>query len=175
MSLFDQILSAIDNPNQQASPDQLDHVLAGVQQVSGQYGVSPSVTQMLLTMVGNQVRSSLQQRRNSQSMEQTQATVNQYSGTTPNTQAVQELLSPMQQQQLTQSAAQQTGLNAGTIQAMLPILVPLVLNLLQSGASTHGPQSVNPILNTFLDSNQDGTVDMGDVVGLAGRFLSSRS
>jgi len=88
--------------------------------------------------VGNYVRAALQQKRSTNGYEEAQAVVNQYSGTYPN--PAHTLFSPHQEQQLAQDAAQRTGLNAGTIQAMLPILVPLVLNLLQTGSRVQNPQ-----------------------------------
>lgn len=48
-------------------------------------------------------------------------------------------------------------------QQMLPILVPLVLNLLQTGSQTRNPQGgANPVLNAFLDADRDGDVDISD-------------
>ena len=82
------------------------------------------------------------------------------------------LFSPNQQENLAQFAAQQTGLNMGTIQQMLPILVPLVLNLLQTGSQTRNPQGgANPVLNAFLDADRDGDVDISDAIQLASRHF----
>ncbi|HEY9861704.1 MAG TPA: DUF937 domain-containing protein, partial [Candidatus Obscuribacterales bacterium] len=106
--------------------------------------------------------------------EQAQSIVNQFSGTNPNPQAVQSLFTLGQQQQVTQDAAQQTGLNAQTIQAMLPILVPVILNLLSSGTNTQSPQNLNPVLSSFLDSDRSGSVDVGDVINIASQFLGNR-
>jgi hypothetical protein len=171
MGLFDQILSAVNNPNQQANPNQLGSVMNTVQQLSNNQGTNSATTQLAMSVVGNYVRSALQEKRAVAGDEQAQAIVNQYGGTTPNPQAVQSLFNPNQQQQLVQEAAQRTGLNAGTIQAMLPILIPLVLNLLQSGTNTHNPQGSNPVLSAFLDANGDGNLDIGDAMGMLGRFL----
>jgi hypothetical protein len=170
MALFDEILSAVGNPQQQANPDQLSNILSTVQELSNNNGTDPGTTQTLVSVVGNYVRSSLQQA----GPEQAQAMVNQYSGTTPNQQAVEALLGVGMQQQLVQDLIQRTGLNQQTIQSMLPILIPLALNLLQSGNNTQNPQAGNPVLNAFLDNNHDGSVDLGDVMNVAGRFLGGR-
>jgi hypothetical protein len=174
MSLFDQILSAVSNPQQQASPDQLGGILNVAQQLGGAHGIDPSMTQTVLSMVGGYVRSSLQEKQSTMGGDQVQSIVNQFSGLGSNSQSVQAIFSPDQQQQVTNDVAQRTGLNAGTIQAMLPILIPIVLNLLQSGANTQNAQAGNPVLNAFLDANQDGNLDIGDVMGLAGKFLGQR-
>ncbi len=130
----------------------------------------------LLSVVGGYVRSSLQQTRATQGADQAQALVNQYSGTGPNPQAVNALLGTSMQQQVVQDLMQRPGLNPQTIQSLLPVLVPLALNLLRSGASTQNPQSAggNSVLNTFLDSDCDGDVDLGDAMRVAGQFLGSR-
>lgn len=74
-------------------------------------------------------------------------------------------VAPSQHQvaQIAQIAAQQTGLNPNLIQQMLPMLVPVVLNLLQGGSRVQNPQGgANPVLNAFLDADRDGDVDIAD-------------
>jgi hypothetical protein len=173
MGLFDQVINAINSSNQVGSSGQLATILSTVQQLSNSYGADPSTVQSVLSIVGNYVRSSLQQQRSTNGEAQAQAVINQFSGTYPNPQAVNTLFSPNQQQHLAQTAAQQTGLNMNTIQQMLPILVPLVLNLLQTGSQAQNPQrGSNPVLNTFLDADRDGDVDIADVMNLASRHFS---
>ena len=172
MGLFDQVINAVNNSNQEGSSGQLSTILSTVQQLSNSYGTEPSTVQSVLSVVGNYVRSSLQQKRSIEGNESAQAIVNNYSGTYPNQQAVQSLFSPNQQQQLAQSVAQTTGLNMNTIIQMLPILVPLVLNLLKTGSQTQNPQhGSNPVLNSFLDADRDGDVDIADAIQLASRHL----
>jgi len=174
MGLFDQIVSAIDDPNQQANPGQLNGIVNIVQQLSQSYGSNPAVTQSVLSIVGNHVRSALQEKQAIAGPGQAQAIVNQFGGTNPNPQAVQSLFTPGQQQQVTQDAAQQTGLNAQTIQSMLPILVPIILNLLNSGTNTRSPQNLNPVLSSFLDTDRSGNIDVGDAINLANQFFGNR-
>ena len=173
MGLFDQVINAIDNSNSAGSSGQLATILGTIQQVSNSYGTDPTTVQSALSIVGNYVRSALQQKRATGGYESAQAMVNQYSGTYPNPQAVHNLFSGFQQEQLAQTIAQHTGLNMGIIQQMLPILVPLVLNLLQTGSQTQNPQGgSNPVMNAFLDADRDGDVDIADAMQLAGRYLS---
>ena len=173
MGLFDQIINALDNSNQEASSGQMATILSTMQQVSDSYGADPSTVQSVLSIVGNYVRTALQQKRSTDGNAEAQAVVNQYSGTYPNPQAVHNLFSPNQEEQIATDAAQQTGLNVGTIQEMLPILVPLVLNLLQTGTGTQNPQGgANPVLSAFLDADRDGDVDIADAMQMAGRYLS---
>lgn len=171
--LFDQIVRALDDPNEQASPGQLATILSTVQQLSQSYNANPSAVQSALSIVGSFVRSGLQEKRSTQGQQQAQEIVNHYSGTYPNPQAVNALFNSSQVQQIVQTVAQRTGLDAQMIVQMLPILVPLVLNLLQTGTNTQNPQQAsNPVLNTFLDANGDGEVDVADALSLVGRFLS---
>lgn len=173
MGLFDQIISAIDNPNQQASSSQLATILGTVQQLTNSYGIEPAAVHSVLSIVGNYVGSALQQKQNIDGEEQAQAVVNQYSGTYPNPQAVHTLFSPEQQEQVAQDAAQQTGLSIGTIQQMLPIVVPLVLNLLHTGGNQNPGQGFsNPVLTEFLAAAQGGNVNIAEVLQLAGKYLS---
>jgi hypothetical protein len=55
---------------------------------------------------------------------------------------------------------------------MLPILVPLVLKFLQTGNNAQNPQGSNPVLNTFLDADNDGDVDIADAMRMAGRYFN---
>ena len=171
MSLFNQIINAIDEPTQVASSAQLGDILSTVQQLSNNSNTDPSTIQSVLSIVGSHARSALQQKRNNEGDQQTQSFVNQFGGTNPSSQAVQLLFSTPQIQQIAQEAEQRTGLSAGMIQSMLPILVPLVLKFLQSGNNTQNPQGSNPVLNTFLDADGDGDVDIADAMQMAGRYM----
>lgn len=176
MGLFDQILGAIDNPNQQANPNQLGNILGAVEQLSGSQGVDAATTQLAMSVLGGHVRSALQDVRSQSGDAQAQQVVNQFSGTNPNPQAVQSLFGAGQLTQIVADIAQRTGLNNATVQAMIPVLVPIVLNLLKTGSNTQNPaQGGNPVLNTFLDGDGDGDVDITDAMSMASRFLNQRS
>ena len=173
MSFFNQIVNALDNSDQQASSGQVASMLNTVEQVGNSYGTDPTIVQSALSIVGNHVRSALQEKRNTYGSEQAQDLVNQYSGTYPNPQAVNSLFSSNQLQGVVQAVAQRTGLNAGIVQQMLPILVPLVLNMLQTGAPAQNPQrGGNPVLNAFLDADGDGDVDIADAMHMAARHMT---
>ena len=76
------------------------------------------------------------------------------------------------QQQLAETVAQRTGLDANMIQGLLPMLVPIVLNVLKSGANARNPQGGgNPVLNSFLDADNDGDVDIADAMQMANRYM----
>ncbi|MDJ0735932.1 MAG: DUF937 domain-containing protein [Nostocaceae cyanobacterium] len=168
MGLFDQILGAVANPNQQGSMGQIGNILNTVQQLSGNTGASSSDMQSLLSVVGSQVRSALQEKRATEGAEAAEAVVNEYAGDSANPEAVNSLFSPAMQQQVAEMVAQRTGLNMDNILQMLPTLVPLVLNFLKSGNIQAGG---NPVLSTFLDADGDGDVDMADMMQMASRYM----
>jgi hypothetical protein len=87
-------------------------------------------------------------------------------------------------EQMVGRAEQRTGLDANSILRLLPIVLPAVIGLLQSGRRAAAPPGAtataagvsaggqsNPILSQFLDSDGDGDVDMTDLVQVASRFL----
>jgi hypothetical protein len=172
MGLFDQIIGAVGNPNQQGSLSQLGSIINTVGQISNSTGVDPSTIQSVLSVVGGQVRSALQEKQATDGNEAVQNIVSQFAGTSPDSQAVDSVFSPEAQQQVAEVAAQRTGLDAGMIQQILPLLVPVVLNFLQSGANAQDSQGGgNSVLNSFLDADNDGDVDISDVIQLASRHL----
>lgn len=175
MGLFDIIQGAINNPNQQASVDQVGSILNTVQQLGANRGIDPAMSQTVLSTVGSYVRSALQEKRQMNGEGQAEAIVNQYGGTQPSNAAVQAVFGQNQLQQVVQAVAQRTGMSPQVIQAILPMVVPVVLNLLRTGASTQpnvGQQGSNPVLSAFLDADRDGDVDISDAMRVAGQFLN---
>ena len=61
MGLFFDVLSAVNNPNQQASVGQLGALLGSVQQVSQQTGLDTGTTQNVISALGGALRPVLQQ------------------------------------------------------------------------------------------------------------------
>ncbi|MDF5718500.1 MAG: hypothetical protein PUP93_32710 [Rhizonema sp. NSF051] len=172
MGLFDQILGAIENPEQEGSLGHLGDIVNTVEQLSQNTGTEPSTMQSILGIVGKYVRSSLQEKQATDGNEAAQATVDEYAGTSPSSEAVESLLSPFIQQEIGQVIQERTGLDAGMIQQFLPTLVPVVLNILKSGANSQNPQTgENPVLNAFLDADHSGSVNLADIMQMASRFL----
>ncbi len=171
MSLFNSILSAINSPTQQASSSQLGNILDTVQQLSGNHHTNPSAVQSATSIVGKYVRSALQEKRRNEGDEQVQSLVNQFGGIGASSQVVNMLFSAPQIQKLVGEITSKTGINAGIIQAMLPTLVPVVLNFLKTGTNTQNPLGSNSVLSGFLDADGDGDVDIYDAMQLASRYL----
>jgi hypothetical protein len=168
MGLFDLVSNAINDPNLQANVGQIGGIVNSLQQVQQAQNLDGDSTQTLLSLVGTQVRSSLQQQQESGT--NVSELLEQFGGTASNAAAVSALFSDTQQQQLVEMAAAKTGLDASVIESMLPNLVPLVLNFLQTGKSTDGEAGNNPVLSGFLDADGDGDVDIADAMMLASKF-----
>lgn len=115
MGLFDQIVNAIDSSDRQGDASQINSNLSTMQQLSNGFGADPSATQSALSIVGNYVRGALQQKRSQGGAEEAQNIVNQYSGTEPNSQAVNSLFSGSQIEQIVAEVASKTGLNMGIV------------------------------------------------------------
>ena len=171
MSIFNQILSAIDNPEQEASNNQLGSIIDTVQQLSGNYQANPSSVQSAMSMVGNYTKSALQQQRRQGGDARVNQLVNQFGGTQASPQILSTLFGSSQLQNMVEQISRRTGLNSRTIMSMLPILVPLVLNMLKTGNNNRNVQRSNPVLNSFLDSDGDGDVDLNDMMNMASRHL----
>jgi hypothetical protein len=172
MGLFDQVVSALNNPNQEASSDQLGSILGVVRQLSGSQRLDSASTQTLLSVVGQHVRGALNEKRQVGGQGLAESLVTQFSGTQANPDAVANLLSPQEQTATVQDAANKTGIDPKTIQSLLPLLIPVVLKFLQQGNTKQTGAGRNSVLSTFLDSDGDGDTDIGDAMSIAGRFLN---
>lgn len=175
MSLFDNIASAIENPEQIASSEQLTGILTSVKKLSNNTTSNPEAVKSAMSVVGQHVRSSLQEKRNGEDLSEVQSLVNQFSGTQPNLQAVENLFDPSQQDNLIQEIEAKTGLSGAEVEKALPSMVPLVLEVLQTGASNNNPQMANAVLSSFLDADGDGDVDIQDAINMASSYLQGKS
>ncbi len=175
MALFDEIMGAIANPHQQASTDQMGTMLNMVQQLAGNHGMGTGTTQAIMSALSGHVQSALQGQQAEGGSEQVAGLLGQFAGTNPNAAAVGALFPGEQQQAVVQAVAQKTGLDTSMIESVLPALVPLALNMLQSGANhNQAAPGGNPVLNAFLDSDHNGSVDLGDAMAMASQFMASR-
>ncbi len=97
-------------------------------------------------------------------------------------QALERTLGRNRMEQMVNQAQQKSGLPADTIVSMLPVIIPALVALLQSGARRDAALSAptgdplaglaaNPLLQSFLDTDGDGDVDMADLIRLGSKFL----
>ncbi|WP_026731221.1 DUF937 domain-containing protein [Fischerella sp. PCC 9605] len=172
MGLFFDVLSAINNPNQQGSVTQLESITNSIQQLATSRGIQPSQMQTVMSVLGNVLRPALQKQQSTLGGNQLQNLIGQAIGTSASASGLQSLMSPQLQQQIVQTVSQRTGLSPNAIQAALPTLTSAVMGLLNMGTTKPGVSGSNSILSTFLDSDRDGDTDLGDVLRFANRFLN---
>jgi hypothetical protein len=169
MSVFFEILSAINNPNQQGSVDQLSHIVNTVQQLGSDRGISPSTLQTVLSSLSGFLSSVLRQRTVAVGGP-TDRLPEQGAESGAGTGAFESFLTPQVQQEIVQVVAQKTGLSAATLQALLPGLILAATGFLSLGASKAGVPGSNPVLSAFLDRDRDA--DLGEVFKFATRLLN---
>ncbi|WP_416675320.1 DUF937 domain-containing protein [Egbenema bharatensis] len=174
MSLFFDVLSSINNPNQQASVSQLDSITSSLQQLSASSGIQPNQMQSMMTVLGGALRPMLQKQQSTMGGNQLGGLIGQLAngGRGGNASLMQSVFTPQLQQQLTQLISQKTGISSSLVQMALPTLIPAVLSLLNMGSPKPGVQGSNSILDTFLNSKNDSDIDLGHVFQFANRFLN---
>jgi hypothetical protein len=176
-TMFFEVLSAINDPVQQGSIDQLNQVINSVEQVASSRGLDSSQMQNVMATLGNLLQPILrQQQAQLGGQSQLANQLSQIAGT-GSMAGLQSFIPPHMQQQLAQTISQRTGIEAGTIQAVMPQLLTSALGLLNMGASrpdASGSED-NPLLYAFLDSDRNSRTDLGHVIKFAGRFLNAPS
>jgi hypothetical protein len=183
MGLFFDVLSAVNNPNQQANVEQLGSLVNSVQQLSQQTGLDMDTTQNVISALGSAIRPALQEQHSDMGGQQLAGMLSQLGGGggllgglmggMGGAGALQALIPAQMQQQLAQTVAQKTGLDPAMVQSLLPALIPVVINFLNMGANKPGaPGGANPLLSAFLDGDRDGDTDLGDVMKFANRFMN---
>jgi len=173
MGLFFDILSAVNNPKQQASVEQLSSLTQEIGQISSRFGLDNSATQSLISSLGNQLRPALQQQLSETNSPDFGKLIGQFTGGgSSNLGALQCLIPPQAQQLLLQGLTSKIGLSANSAGELLPSLLPILLKFLNLGSPAPGAAGTNPVLASFLDSDHDGDVDLGDVFKFASRFIT---
>ncbi len=182
MSLLNLIVNALDNPEQEASTEQLGDVARTVEQASNSTGTSSDSLTSAMSILGKYTKSALQEKRNQEGEASVEQVINQYSGTQASNQAVSSLFSQDQLGRMLTEISSRTGINQNTLKSLIPLLLPLVLNLLKTGnrranyptpnQSNYVPnRGQNSVLSAFLDTDGDGDVDIVDALSLARRYL----
>ncbi len=169
MALIFDVLSAINDPKKLASVETLSGICDGIQKLSLSHGLNPAATQSVVSSVGDQLRAGLQKQASGSSPLDLAGLISKVSG--GNVGALQSLIPDSAQQVLLKGLTDKMGLSSTGALGLVGSLTPLLLKFLNLGGSSQGIGN-NPLLTTFLDSNHDGNVDMGDALKFAGRFLT---
>ena len=173
MSMFFDVLSAINNPSQQGSVSQLADTINSLQSLTSKSGIQQHQLQTMVSVVGNFIRPVLQQQQANIGSGRLDNLISEViaSGGTGST--FQSLFSPQLMQQISEAVANATGMSPNLAQTALPTVTTAVLSLLRMGTpQTAAWGNSNPLLSSFLDSDKDGDTDLSDVMKFANRFLN---
>ena len=172
--MFFEMLSAINDPSKQGNVEQLSQVTGTIQQLAKSQGLSSNQMNDVVSALGEALQPALKQQAGQLSGSQPNM-MDQLTGGGSNAAAIESMIPPQMQQQIAQAIAQKTGMNAAVVQAMMPQLLNSAMGMFRMGAQKSGMTSAgsNPLLNVFLDSNRDGSTDLGDALKFAGRFLNA--
>lgn len=171
MSLFFDVLSAINNPNQQGTVEQLGSVVESLQQLASRQGLEMEQMAALLNSLGGALQPVLQDQASAIGAGALEGLLGKLSGS-GSLGLLQVAIPRPLQQEIIQAVAKQTGVNADHIQAMLPQLIPAIMGLLGMGSAKPGTSGQNSLLEAFLNSEPGQSTDLGTVVTFANRFLN---
>ncbi len=171
MGLFDQVMKAVADPSRQASASQLTSILGAAKQVASQNNADADTMQQAMSVIGGFVRSSLKDKRQAEGDNAAQELIEQ--GSANGAAVIPKLFNNAQLAEMVSAVTSKTNLNTNQVQGILPMVLPLVMQFLKTGNKKGGAAATegNPILTAFLDGDGDGDVDMGDMLGMAGKFM----
>ena len=193
MNFFDVLVSSIQDPQAGTQKYDLEGLLgallggapAATQQSARQ--VPPQAAEGLAGTIGSVLKPALREAGQRGGIEGIDALLGSLKQNANSPQALERTLGHDRMEQMVSKAQQKSGLPADAIMSMLPVILPAIISLLQSGARSGGaaPSAQtgatagdplaglvsNPLLKGFLDSDGDGDVDMQDLVRLGSKFL----
>lgn len=187
MNFFDALVSSIQDPQtgtQKADLQGLLNALTGGQGAASA-AVPPDAAQGVAGAIGSFLKPALREAGQSGGPEGIDALLGSLKQNADSPQQLEQTLGRERMEQMVNSAQQKSGLSSEAIIGMLPALLPAVVSLLQSGAragtpadatgatagSPLGALAANPLLQSFIDSDGDGDVDMADLVAMGSKFL----
>ena len=171
MGLFDQVMKAVADPSRQANASQLTQILGSAKQVARDNNADSDTMQQAMSVIGGFVRSSLKEKRQTEGDDAAQRLIEE--GAANGASVIPKLFNNSQLSEMVSAVTNKTSLNTNQVQGILPMVLPLVMRFLSSGNAKAGAAATgnNPILTAFLDGDGDGDVDMGDMLGMAGKFM----
>ncbi|MGB3135676.1 MAG: DUF937 domain-containing protein [Nodosilinea sp.] len=171
MSLFFDVLSAINDPDQRGSIDQLSSVMAAVQQLANSQGMSADQMNAMLNALGGALQPALQDQSTTLGAGQIDGMLGKLARA-GGAGALMAMIPPQIKRQLIELIAQKSSVDVGVAKKMLPKLLSVVLGLLDMGTARSGTNSANPLLGAFLNSDAPHVTDLGTVITYADRFLN---
>jgi hypothetical protein len=193
MNFFDVLVSSIQDPQSATQKSDLEGLLGAL--LGGAPGTAQAreipagAAEGLAGTVGSVLKPALREAGQQSGIEGIDALLGSLKQNANSPQALERTLGHDRMEQMVNKAQQKSGLPTGDIMSMLPVIIPALVSLLQSGARAGAAPSAptartgataddpfaalasNPLLKGFLDSDGDGDVDMQDLVRLGSKFL----
>jgi hypothetical protein len=195
MNFFDVLVSSIQDPQSTTQKSDLEGLLGAL--LGGAPGTAPAQARQipsgaaegLAGTIGSTLKPALREAGQQGGIDGIDALLGSLKQNANSPQALERTLGRGRMDQMVTQAQQKSGLPVDAIMSMLPVIIPALVALLQSGARAGAAPSVpsartgataddpfaalasNPLLKGFLDSDGDGDVDMQDLVRLGSKFL----
>ena len=194
MNFFDVLVSSIQDPQAGTQKSDLESLLGaflgGAPQGAAPQArqIPPQAAEGLAGTIGSVLKPALREAGQQGGIEGIDALLGSLKQNANSPQALERTLGHDRMEQMVNKAQQKSGLPADAILSMLPVIIPAVVALLQSGSRQGAAPSAqagataaagdplaglasNPLLKGFLDADGDGDVDMQDIVRLGSKFL----
>jgi hypothetical protein len=168
MSLFDSIISAIQSPQHAGSNQDLQSLLNVASMIPGLQGAGHQI-QPILNVLGPHLQDALNQQKQTEGAAAAQQTVTSLSQQGASVQDLQNLFGADRFNGIINEISQATGLKSELILSALPMVIPVIMQVLATGTHQTNPQAPNPVLNQFL-SGQNGGALLNEVFQLASQF-----
>jgi hypothetical protein len=169
MSLFDSIISAIQSPQHAGSNQDLQSLSNVASMIPGLQGAGQQI-QPILNVLGPHLQDVLNQQKQTEGAAAAQQTVTNLSQQGVSVQELQNLFGADRFNGIISEISQATGLNSQLILSALPVVVPVIMQVLATGTHQTNSQAPNQVLNQFL-GGQNGGALLNEVFQLASRFI----
>jgi hypothetical protein len=188
MNFFDVLVSSIQDPQSGTQKSDLQDLLGALTGATGQAApgqMPPGAAEGLAGAIGSMLKPTLREAGQSGGMQGIDALLGSLKQNANSPQQLERTIGRERMEQMVGKAQQKSGLPPDMIMSLLPVILPAVISLLQSGSRTAAPSAQpgatagdhlgslasNPLLKSFMDSDGDGDVDMADLVAMGSKFL----
>jgi hypothetical protein len=169
MSLFDSIISAIQSPQHAGSNQDLQSLSNVASMIPGLQGAGQQI-QPILNVLGPHLQDVLNQQKQTEGAAAAQQTVTNLSQQGVSVQELQNLFGADRFNGIISEISQATGLNSQLILSALPVVVPVIMQVLATGTHQTNSQAPNQVLNQFL-GGQNGGALLNEVFQLTSQFM----
>jgi hypothetical protein len=169
MSFFDSIISAIQSPQHTGSNQDLQSLANIAGMIPGLQGAEQQI-QPMLSVLGPHLQDVLNEEKQTQGAAAAQQTVTDLSQPGVGVQDLQNLFGADRFNGIINQISQATGLNSQMILTALPLVIPVIMQLLATGTHQASAQAPNQVLNHFL-GGQNGGALLNEVFQLASQYI----